>query len=219
MQRITLKSITGLVLALLAALTLASAVHAQIGDPNTRLTLPVRGQTIRGTVVIQGTAKSNNFARYEIAYAQEPDATNWIVFGGAIQAVDNGQLGVWNTRPLADGSYVVRLQVFNTDGSVGETSVHSLTLANGSNAPQPDAVISATQPLSTSSQVPVAEVQSARDTLQVVGDTLGALPGAFVRGGRYALMALAGLGAYTLLKRLVLFALPRVFKRRVDYGR
>ena len=211
------RNIVTVLASLFIVLATTFAVYAQIGDPNTRLTLPVRGQTIRGTIVIQGTAKSTTFARYELAYAPEPDLANWVVFGGEIQPVDNGQLGVWNSRPLADGNYALRLQVFNTDGSVNETMVRSLALANAASAPTPDTSTIVTQTASTPDTV--TDVQSARDTLQVIGDTVGELPGAFARGGRYALIALAALAAYNIVKRVLLFVLPRVFKRRVDYGR
>ncbi len=190
--------------------------HAQLINPGTQITLPAKDQTLRGTITIQGTATSTTFSRYELAYAQEPDLLNWIALGGAVQPVDNGQLGVWNTRPLADGNYALRLQVFGTDGSISETIIREMTLANAA-APAPDVSGVVTDTAQGSSVV--NEVQSARDTLQVIGDTLGELPGAFVRGGRYALIALAALGAYALLKKILFFVLPRIFRKRIDYGR
>ena len=211
------KHISISVIAVVIAVALGSAVTAQNIDPNARITLPARGQTVRGTITIQGTAKSTVFSRFEVAYALEPDLANWIAFGGAIQPIDNGQLGVWNTRPLTDGNYALRLQVFGTDGTVVETITRDITLANAATSP----AASATGNVSDTVQSPVAvnEVQSARDTLQVIADTAGELPGAFVRGGRYALIALGALGAYVLLKQLIAFAIRRFFRLRVDYGK
>ncbi len=203
-------------LAVLMALVCATAVRAQTINPGTQITLPAKDQTLRGTTTIQGTATSTTFSRYELAYAQEPDLATWISLGGAVQPVDNGQLGVWNTRPLADGNYALRLQVFGTDGTVSETIIREITLVNAS-APAPEASGVVTD--TTQGPAVVSEVQTARDTLQVIGDTLGELPGAFVRGGRLALIALAALGTYALLKKILFFVLPKIFKRRVDYGR
>jgi hypothetical protein len=64
----------------------------------------------------------------------------------------------------------------------------------------------------------VAEVQTARDTLTVVAATLSQIPDALLRGARLALLAFAALGAYVLLKRLVLYLAHRVTRRPTDYG-
>lgn len=198
------------------ALSTAAIVHAQAADPRAQITLPATDQTVRGTVTVQGTATSPFFSRYELAYASEPEATNWISLGGNVQFVDNGTLGVWNTRPLADGRYALRLQVFNSDGSVTEAIARNITLANADAvAPAPVAVITDT----AQGPAVVAEVQSARNTLQVVAATLSELPDAFMRGARLALLAFVVLGAYALIKKLVLYGLRRAAKRPVDYGK
>jgi hypothetical protein len=197
------------------ALSATAIVHAQTADPRAQITLPATGQTVRGTVTVQGTATSPFFSRYELAFASEPEATNWISLGGNVQFVDNGTLGVWNTRPLADGQYALRLQVFNSDGSVTETVARNITLANAAAiAPAPAAVITGT----AQGPAVVEEVQSARDTLQVVAATMSELPDAFMRGARLALLAFVALGAYVLIKKLVLYGLRRAAKRPVDYG-
>ncbi|HEY3341488.1 MAG TPA: hypothetical protein VGK81_05695, partial [Anaerolineae bacterium] len=55
---------------------------------------------------------------------------SWTDINGAGQPQPNGMLAVWNTRPVPDGKYAVRLQVVNSDGSTTETIVRDLTLAN-----------------------------------------------------------------------------------------
>jgi methionine-rich copper-binding protein CopC len=191
-------------------------VHAQAADPRAQITLPASDQTVRGTVTVQGTATSPFFSRYELAYAAEPDATNWISLGGNVQLVDNGTLGVWNTRPLADGQYALRLQVFNSDGSVTEAIARNITLANtAAVAPGPATIFTNT----VQGPAVVEEVEAARNTLQVVAATLSELPDAFVRGARLALLAFVALGAYVVVKKLVLFGLRRAARRPVDYGK
>jgi energy-converting hydrogenase Eha subunit E len=201
------------------ALTSVTIVRAQATDPRAQITLPATDQTVRGTVTVQGTATSPFFSRYELAYAAEPDATNWISLGGNVQLVDNGTLGVWNTRPLADGQYALRLQVFNSDGSVTEAIARNITLANAAAvAPGPATIITGTIDTVQGPAV-VEEVESARNTLQVVAATLSELPDAFLRGARLALLAFVALGAYVLVKKLVLFGLRRAARRPVDYGK
>jgi hypothetical protein len=209
------------VLAAIAAFLICAVsghvVVAQVTDPRAQITLPASGQTVRGTVTVQGTATSPFFSRYELAYAAEPDATNWISLGGNVQLVDNGTLGVWSTRPLADGQYALRLQVFNSDGSVTEAIARNITLANAAAAPGPATVITDTG--AVQGPAVVQEVETARNTLQVVAATLSELPDAFLRGARLALLAFVALGAYVVIKKLVLFGVRRAAKRPVDYGK
>lgn len=207
----------GIVLSLLIFVVLPTLTSAQTGERLARIITPVREQTLRGNVTIQGTASSPFFSRYVLAYAQEPDLASWVEIGGAIQPVQGGMLGVWNTRPLPDGQYALRLQVFDSDGSVTESIVRDLKLANASAAPEPaiTTIITATG----ADAGVVAEVQTARNVLQIIAATLSEVPDAFMRGARLAILAFLALGAYVILKRIVLFAVQRLARRPVDYGR
>jgi len=70
-------------------------------------------------VSIFGTATSNDFARYEIAYGPDPNPCVWTTFATADIVLTNAQIGVWETSNLPPGTYALRLQVFRSDGSVG----------------------------------------------------------------------------------------------------
>lgn len=204
--------------ALVIAWIMASSASAQSGEALARIVTPVRNQTLRGNVTIQGSAASPVFSRYELAYAQEPDLANWIVIGGAVQPVQSGMLGAWNTRPLPDGKYALRLQVFGVDGSLNETLVRNLTVANATATPMPAASAVITDSAGSGVGV-VAEVQTARDLLQVAIATAAQLPDAFVRGARLALFGFLAFGAYLALKKAVLFAVQRPKQQPVDYGK
>jgi hypothetical protein len=194
-------------------------VRAQDAVAQARIVLPSADQPVRGTVAVVGTATSPAFLRYEIAYAQEPEAATWVSLGGSIQPVDNGQLGIWDTRPLADGAYALRIQVFGSDGSLTEALVRNIAVSNPTIGATTGATSNATSGADTSAGTGVvAEVQSARDTLSVVAATLSQIPDALLRGARLALFAFAALGAYVLLKRLVLYIAHRVTRRPTDYG-
>lgn len=204
--------------ALVVALAGGSLAVAQTGQSLARIVTPVRDQTLRGNVTIQGSATSPVFSRYELAYAQEPDLANWIVIGGAVQPVENGMLGVWNTRPLPDGQYALRLQVFGVDGSLSETIVRNLTLANAASAPATTTPATITGTAETGVGV-VAEVQTARTLLEIAVATAAQVPDAFMRGARLAILGFLAFGAYVALKRIVLLAIRRFTQRPIDYGR
>jgi hypothetical protein len=218
MTRITHPAIAGVLAALMALLFITPSAIAQAPDPRAQISVPGTDQTLRGTVNIQGTAAMDGFSRYELSYAAEPDAANWVSLGGAVQPVTAGTLGVWNTRPLPDGKYALRLQVYDTANNVAENIVRNIVLANAAAAPAPEPGAAVTTTAGSSAGV-VTEMQSARNTLEVITDTLGELPDAFVRGGQLALIGLLALGAYVLLKKVLAFVIHRLTKRPVDYGR
>jgi hypothetical protein len=219
-KRFGLLCVTHSVLAITLAITSTNGpALAQFPDPTARIVLPIKDQTVRGGVTVHGTATSPAFIRYELAYAQEPDLANWVVIGGAVQPVDSGTLGVWNTRPLADGAYALRLQIFGTDGSVNETVVRNITLVNAAAVMPGNESTSASGVVTSTAGAAPTEIDTARDLLQVLTSTLGELPNAFVRGARLALYAFAALGAYLALKRVLGFAIKRLTRRPIDYGK
>lgn len=174
----------------------APAGHAQSPNPYARIASPANNQPLRERVTIQGTASHPQFVRYELAYAAEPDLTTWISLGGGVQPVENSVLGVWNTQPLAPGAYALRLQVFAADGSVSESLVRNLTISAPAPTPTPSTSTAQTQ-------AGASELQTARTLFQTLTAIVAAVPGAFLRGVQYALLALLAFGAYMLLKRFL----------------
>jgi hypothetical protein len=223
-------------LALVAGLIFTSAVRAQEPTPVvpvTRITSPIPRQDARGSVAIQGAAQSPAFARYEIAFASDSaDPTDpqsavalgtavWTVIGGSNQPVPGGTLLTWNTRPLTDGTYALRLQVFNTDGTLsGQTLVRSVKLINQAVA---QAAANSAAQAQTAPGAVEAEPESTFDTARSVLDQLtvavGRIPTAFERGARIALIGLGAVIAYATLKKLLFWLWARFFRKPVDYGR
>lgn len=191
--------------------------------PVVRITSPIKDQNTRGTLLIIGAAVSPNFARYEIAYAKEPEAEAWIIIGGNNQMVPNGTLLAWNTRPIPDGAYALRLQVFTTESTVTQALVRNITLSNqAAAAPSQTAVPGAgasTVAVPAAGSQQVNELDTARSTLAIAISTVERLPSAFVRGARWAVYALGALIAYTLLKQLGMLLWRRFLRKPVDYGR
>ena len=179
--------------------------------PVARIISPIPDQVMRGAYTIQGSAVAPGFLRYEVAYAVTATDPVWITIGGAQFPVPNGTLLTWNTRALPDGNYILRLQVFSTDGTFVAT-VAGLKLSN-----QAAAGISTPQ---TTSQRPAAptEFDTARDALSTITTAITRIPAAFLRGARFAALALAGVVAYAIVKSILLALLQRVTRRPIDYG-
>lgn len=204
----------GLALVCLSLMALPESAVGQGTAPLARINAPSKGQEVRGAVSILGTAQANDMVRYEMAFAPEPDLTNWTVFGGATTAVNNGALGSWNTRPVPDGAYALRLQVFSSNGAVIETVVRELKLTNGNTsqaASTPGAVSVA--PDGAADQVAATPTVTSGRTL-----SLSDIPNAIARGVRYTVYAFVGLGLYLLLKAGLNLLRKRVNQAPIDYG-
>jgi hypothetical protein len=86
---------------------------------------PSFSQAVRGTVAIRGTAADARFTTYRVE--TRPSASDsWS--GAALLAqstspVSNGPLAAWDTSPLADGLYDLRLSVTDTLGLIGNAQV------------------------------------------------------------------------------------------------
>ena len=99
-------------------------IRAQSG-----ITYPPETEVLRGSVQIKGTAAHPDFWKYELAAA--PQGTeNWFYITGAESPVENGVLGVWDTRTVPDGPYTIRLRVVRRDGNYDEYFVRNVIVAN-----------------------------------------------------------------------------------------
>jgi hypothetical protein len=184
--------------------------------PVTRITSPIKDQNTRGTVLIVGAATSPLFSRYEVSYAAEPDAAVWIILGGSTRPVANGVLQSWNTRPIADGSYALRLQVFNSDATVNEVTVRNIILNNQASSAAPGNTAPGTTAPAAGGRA--SEIDTARSTISQIGVLFNRLPAAFTRGLRLGAYALGAFIAYALLRQLLFFAWRRFARRSIDYG-
>jgi len=94
---------------------------------------PQNNAVVRGRVSIVGTALHPQFQFYKVEYAREPAAgdQSYAIIGAIRnQQVTNGELEVWDTTRLADGSYTLRLRVVRLDGNYSEFVVQHVVVAN-----------------------------------------------------------------------------------------
>lgn len=97
------------------------------------ITFPTDGAVVRGVISVRGNAVHPSFDRFQVAYAQEPVVRNdqWITIGAERrEQVVNGELVVWDTNAVPDGSYRLRLRVIRLDGNYSEVEVAQVVVAN-----------------------------------------------------------------------------------------
>lgn len=104
------------------------------------ISFPGNNEVIRGVVSIRGSAVHSQFDRFQVAYALEPVTSNneWITIG--IERTDqvvNGELAIWDTSTVPDGSYSLRLRVIRLDGNYNEIEVKQVVVANTQPTPTP----------------------------------------------------------------------------------
>ena len=76
---------------------------------------PAYGQAVRGIVGIRGSATDARFERYRVAF-RRAGASSWDALTESTMPVTDGPLATWDTSPLPDGSYEIRLVVEDTLG-------------------------------------------------------------------------------------------------------
>jgi len=125
-----------LLLALIAALWMPPPhAAAQTGSS---ISSPGTGSSVQGSVAVRGTATSDQFARYELYFKQEPSGDeSYIWFAGNTSQVFDGELGVWHTGDLAAGVYTLRLRVVRPDGNYGEVFARDLRVNLEAPTPTP----------------------------------------------------------------------------------
>ncbi len=144
-----------LILILLAFLGWKGALAAPPAQGDLALiTLPQNNAIVRGLVSIQGSATHPQFQFYKVEYSREPVTDeNWVIIGAIHEEqIVDGQLEVWDTTFLPDGSYTLRLRVVRLDGNYSEYSVVQVVVANAQPTETPTP---ATSPTPTVSPTPL----------------------------------------------------------------
>ncbi len=150
--------LTTLILACLSAMVWRGALAAPPAQGDLAvITSPQNNAIVRGQVSIQGSATHPQFQFYKVEYAREPVTGENFVIIGAIheEQVVDGQLEVWDTTQVPDGSYTVRLRVVRLDGNYSEYSVVQVVVANAQPTETPTPATPAPTPLPTISPTPL----------------------------------------------------------------
>ena len=123
------------------------------------ITSPTNAAVVRGQVPILGSAVHSAFQFYKVEFAREPVTGGDEVWGivGAIvnKPVLDGQLAVWDTTKIGDGSYSIRLRVVKVDGNYNETVVRQIVVANAQPAQPTETPTPAEPPTPTITPTPL----------------------------------------------------------------
>ena len=90
--------------------------------PRAEITSPASGQTMSGTITVQGTAQDENFKEYTLQYGEGTNPSSWKSILTATSPVSNDLLATWGTTGI-DGLYTLKLQVFDMAGNSKEDRV------------------------------------------------------------------------------------------------
>ena len=92
--------------------------------PPIAITSPKAGDIVRGQVTITGTTDVPNFASAQLDFAYASNQIgNWFTIQTFSQPAQESAFTVWDTTSITDGEYILRLQVFLTDGTSQEVTV------------------------------------------------------------------------------------------------
>jgi hypothetical protein len=99
---------------------------------------PVDNNVLAGIVQVIGSAAHPFFVQYQLEFSPDPGEL-WALVPGSISAIQlqNGLLGLWDTRQTPDGIYQLRLRVFTQDGGSTVTVVRNIRVSNQTATPPP----------------------------------------------------------------------------------
>ncbi|MGD9046631.1 MAG: cytochrome c3 family protein, partial [Anaerolineae bacterium] len=116
--------------------------------------------SVLGQVSIEGTASDPNFWKYELHYNPVPgNAALWTALPGSpfTTAVVEGELAVWDTTAVADGTYGLLLRVVRNDGNFDDYVVTGIKVVNTEPVAPPPAEEPAEEPAAEPTEEPAAE--------------------------------------------------------------
>ncbi len=132
--------------ALLALFAMAVAMPMHVlAETRVEITSPSVGERVRGRVPIIGSAQVDDFDFYKVEFGIGPNPAQWAVIGILHeQPVVAGQLEVWDTNPLPDGVYTLRVTGVKRDGNWVDFDVRNVVVANQEPAPTNTPEVTAT---------------------------------------------------------------------------
>lgn len=132
-----------LLLAVMVLFTLTMTVAAQTStstpaaQPNANISWPPPVYVLRGQVTVHGSANLSNMTGYFIEFQalnddlSAPTPELWLPATlPSTSAVQDGELGVWNTNNVPDGIYELRLTINVSNGQPVHYSVTPLRIQN-----------------------------------------------------------------------------------------
>ena len=92
-----------------------------------RITDPVDSSAVRGTIFLEGVAIASKFSHYQLELGVGTEPASFIVIQNPVYELkDNKLLGAFDTRQIENGSYTLRLVVFDQMGGFTDTRTRVL---------------------------------------------------------------------------------------------
>lgn len=144
-------------------LSISLLLIAAQDSPPPAITSPAPDEALRGEVTVTGSTDLPNFlfAQLDFAYASDPTDT-WFNIQTFSQPIADSTLAVWDTAPITDGDYILRLRVNLADSTFQEVTV-PVRVMNDTPIPTPT-VIPPTSTPETALQVPTPFLLAASPT-------------------------------------------------------
>ncbi len=95
----------------------------------TRITSPLLGNHLGGSIPISGNSYGTNFGQFVLEYGAGDTPTTWTLIASSGTPATASTLGTWDTTGVADGNYVLRLRSVATDESTFEDRIR-VTVSN-----------------------------------------------------------------------------------------
>lgn len=95
----------------------------------TRITSPLLGNHLGGSVTISGNSYGTDFGQFILEYGAGDSPTVWNQIASSGTPVTGSTLGTWDTTGVADGNYVLRLRSVATDDATFEDRLQ-VTVSN-----------------------------------------------------------------------------------------
>lgn len=145
--------IAAVLFAMFAAPALSAPNARDCSGGNAVILSPQNGGTVFGIVQIEGTASlGDEFDYYKLEVAPSGTEAWGDLAGKARPQVVNGQLGVWDSAGVADGSYTLRLRVVDPTGNYCEAQVTNVLVQNA--APPTPTVLVVETPTPAETEAP-----------------------------------------------------------------
>ncbi len=92
-------------------------------NPEAQITSPESGETVSGTINIEGTARDANFKEYTLAYGQRTNPSSWSTITTSTTLVSSDTLTSWDTTQIDDGIYTLKLTCEDEAANVSEDAL------------------------------------------------------------------------------------------------
>jgi hypothetical protein len=102
----------------------------QVAD-RPRIDSPHPGDVLQGVINVQGSTDVTDFQSADVAFSYEADQSEtWYLIQQSNDKVKGGVLASWDTTTIADGTYRLRIVVYQPNNHSVETVVSNLRVRN-----------------------------------------------------------------------------------------